>query len=101
MYQWVQHSRKRKNNTHYSYTIEWKNTFIDSNNFKEYGHSNDESKWIVKKKDYFNPEIIYGDFILPTSLIQQVEAKDEIDLTDENVSLANQRLHTNRFSFIV
>ena len=34
MYQWVEHTRKEGEHTHYSYSKEWKNFIVSSSNFR-------------------------------------------------------------------
>ena len=54
MFQWIEHSHTNDNRTYYTYSQAWSSTFHDSRNYSEYGHTNDESKWIVKAQDFIN-----------------------------------------------
>ncbi|KAM3134333.1 Transmembrane protein 43 [Paramecium bursaria] len=101
MFQWIEHSHTRDNRTYYTYSTDWSSTFHDSRHYSEYGHTNDESKWIVKAQDFINNQVSLGAFNLSESLIKQTNNTTSININAENSRLANQRYQGRGFQNII
>ncbi|PWY55476.1 hypothetical protein DGG96_11905 [Legionella qingyii] len=100
MYQWKQKTETRtesqlggseKHITTYSYDKVWSERLIDSSNFKTpEGHQNPKSM-PIQSQVHFAKTVTVGDFLLPDTLVKQIDISQPINLAQVNQeALKNQ-----------
>ncbi len=101
MYQWKQKTETRtesqlggseKHITTYSYDKVWSESLIDSSNFKSPdGHQNPTSMPLQSQLHYAKT-VTVGDFLLPDSLIKQIDVSQPVSLTQANQETLKKQL---------
>lgn len=101
MYQWKQKTETRtesqlggseKHITTYSYDKVWSESLIDSSNFKSPdGHQNPTSMPLQSQLHYAKT-VTVGDFLLPDSLIKQIDVSQPVSLTQANKETLKKQL---------
>lgn len=93
MYQWEEKTETKtesqiggseKQTKTYNYNKKWSSSLIDSSNFKNpQGHQNPATMPIQSLQQYAQ-KVTVGDFVLPDTLIQQINVSQAVDLSKAN-----------------
>jgi hypothetical protein len=117
MYQWKENVKtetqsqvggSEKQVTTYTYNKVWSSSLIDSSGFKDSGHQNPTAMPVESLSQYAN-KVTLGDFVLPASLVKQINVSNPITLGDANkdnlktqlnktVTLINNQLYVGQDS---
>ncbi|RUR10403.1 hypothetical protein ELY15_08185 [Legionella sp. km772] len=102
MYQWEEHVKtetqsqmggSEKQIKTYNYTKTWSDNLIDSSNFKDQeGHQNPTSMPVESRSQYAE-KVTVGDFILPRSLLSEIDVSKPIELTEANKDKLKAKLN--------